>query len=98
MNQVIKVGEKAVFDCLFVSDLEVEMFWTKAVTKDNRTVYTNIPYKDIKYEGTNEHNLTINNATFEDSANYSCVVRNHFGTSFKNFTLKVISGKQRVFD
>ena len=43
MNQVIKVGENAVFDCLFVSDLEVVIVWTKAVTEYNRTVFTNIP-------------------------------------------------------
>jgi len=39
--------------------------------------------------------LVIKNATFEDSGNYSCFVRNHFGIASKNFSLRVISGENQ---
>lgn len=38
------------------------------------------------------NNLVIINATLNDTGDYLCKVSNLFGTSYKNFTLKVEPG------
>ncbi|CAG2105204.1 unnamed protein product [Medioppia subpectinata] len=91
LNQTLTVGQTAIFDCQFVSDMEAVVDWLKMITDDNKTIITNLRYTDLKYEKTSVHELFIHNLTFEDTANYSCVVENYYGISYKNFTLKVIS-------
>ncbi|XP_054167517.1 fibroblast growth factor receptor 2-like [Oppia nitens] len=91
INQTLPLGQTAIFDCMFMSDVEVLIDWYMSSNDGNTTSYTIIDHKDIKYNGTDAYQLVINNLTFEDTANYSCVVTNLYGPSFKNFTLKVLS-------
>ncbi|KFM79024.1 Fibroblast growth factor receptor 3, partial [Stegodyphus mimosarum] len=94
-NLTVTVGETAVFECRFISDLHPALKWVKYIEVNGSSYDAlNMPYQKI-VESTNTSNshpefLVLENVSFEDAGKYACLVSNSFGLSQQNAWLTVL--------
>ncbi|XP_054706808.1 fibroblast growth factor receptor 3-like [Uloborus diversus] len=93
-NQTVYLGESAVFECKFISDLHASAKWVKHI-EVNGSAYDEygMPYlKYIESKYPDEPNLlTLENVTFEDAGKYACIATNTFGSSKQSAWLTVLN-------
>ncbi|KPM04738.1 Protein tyrosine kinase-like protein 1 [Sarcoptes scabiei] len=79
LNNTILIGENITFDCRYKSSVLANFSWFR--------VFSNETYQKLN---TSYSILSIFNATLNDTGNYTCIVKNQYGTVKRYFILNVI--------
>ncbi|RWS01419.1 Fibroblast growth factor receptor 3-like protein, partial [Dinothrombium tinctorium] len=91
-NQTVTVGDTAIFECRFRSDVSAEFAWFRVLT-------INESFNKIEPLQGNErdkHVLLLPNVTHEDEGWYGCLAKNQYGYETKKVYLNVTEGPEVV--
>ncbi|OQV12788.1 Fibroblast growth factor receptor 2 [Hypsibius exemplaris] len=107
-NVTAYLGQPAVFDCKWTSDLNIMISWGRIPRFNGSVRYESedaefpisevLSAKDRRYNLTNPARLIIRNATLNDSGEYFCIVKNTGGEAMRMAFLEVQPKPIPVFD